>query len=75
MVEWPAISPDLRTFYYFLWGYLKGKVYLNHPENLVVLKVRICQEIRNIKTDVVHNIQQEFIHGQRYSQIVNGAQF
>lgn len=33
-IEWPARSPDLSPLDYFLWGYLKAKVYATQPLNL-----------------------------------------
>lgn len=75
VIEWPARSPDLTPLDYFLWGYLKSKVYLNRPANLEDLKARIRQEIRRISPEVIANIQSEFIRRLGYCQVVNGAQF
>jgi len=33
-VPWPPRSPDLTAPDFFLWGYLKSKVYSNHPTDL-----------------------------------------
>lgn len=43
-IEWPARSPDLFALDYFLWGYLKSKVYVNRPGNLQELSERILRE-------------------------------
>ncbi|PSN52971.1 hypothetical protein C0J52_01129, partial [Blattella germanica] len=32
-LRWPARSPDLSAFDYFLWGYVNRKVYANKPRN------------------------------------------
>ena len=32
-VQWPARSPDLTACDYFLWGFLKSKVYVTMPRN------------------------------------------
>jgi hypothetical protein len=37
-VGWPAHSPDLTPWNFFLWGYLKSKVYTHRHENLQALK-------------------------------------
>ena len=37
-VSWPPRSPDLTSPDFILWGYLKGKVYRNRPNNLQELK-------------------------------------
>ena len=41
--RWPPRSPD-----FFLWGYLKSKVYNPLPKNLDELKANIQREIKNI---------------------------
>ena len=42
--EWPARSPDLTPLDFFLWGYLKNKVFLTPPRNLEDLRGRIIHE-------------------------------
>ena len=37
-VPWPPRSPDLTAPDFFLWGYLKSKVYSNRPTDLNTLK-------------------------------------
>ena len=37
-IEWPARSPDLNACDFFLWGYLKSKVYEKKPRTMVDLK-------------------------------------
>jgi hypothetical protein len=32
-VGWPAWSPDLSICDFFLWGYLKEKVFKHHPQS------------------------------------------
>ena len=40
----PSRSPDLNPLDFFLWGYLKDRVYGNKPEDLQALKTNIVQE-------------------------------
>ena len=47
-VEWPARSPDLSPLDFFLWGYLKERVYRGNPTTLTDLKDAIDSEIRLI---------------------------
>jgi len=47
-LEWPARSPDLSTCNFFLWGFLKFRVYMNRPRTLQDLKTNIQKEITNI---------------------------
>lgn len=42
-IPWPARSPDLTPLDYFLWGYLKHKVYQHEIEDvnqLIVIKIK-----------------------------------
>jgi hypothetical protein len=50
-LTWPPYSPDLAPPDYFLWGYLKSRVYSNgHFQNLVDLKSRIATELSLIQS-------------------------
>ena len=44
-VEWPPRSPDLTPCDYFLWGYLKNKVFETPPRNIQDLRERIQREV------------------------------
>jgi len=37
-VPWPARSPDLSDCDYFLWGYLKSRVFISKPITIVELR-------------------------------------
>ena len=45
-VNWPPRSPDLTIPDFYLWGYLKGKVYIDKPNTIAQLKRNIQEEIR-----------------------------
>ena len=51
--EWPPRSPDLTAPDFFLWGYLKSKVYVNKPRTLDELKANIRQEIAAISAETL----------------------
>lgn len=74
-IEWPPRSPDLTPLDFFLWGYLKGKVFKSQPANLDDLKDRIRQEIRQITPQMVRNVQREFVDRLGYCQLTNGRHF
>lgn len=44
-IPWPPRSPDLTPPDFFLWGYLKHKVYNNNPKNIDQLKENIRGEM------------------------------
>ena len=43
--DWPARSPDLNPCDFFLWGFLKSKVYSPRPATLVQLQTNIQREV------------------------------
>lgn len=51
-INWPPRSPDLSPLDFFLWGYLKGKVYCNNPKILTDLKANIRREIKKPESNV-----------------------
>ena len=50
--KWPPRSPDLNPCDYYLWGYLKARVYSPLPKNLDKLKANIEREIKKIKQKI-----------------------
>jgi hypothetical protein len=44
LLQWPARFPNLSACGYFLWGYLKSKVYVNCLTAMTVLKKDIREE-------------------------------
>lgn len=54
--DWPPRSPDLTAPDFFLWGYLKSKVYSNKPETLEQLKANIRHEIAQITPETLANV-------------------
>lgn len=54
-VAWPARSPDLTPCDFFLWGYLKSKVYLGGVPNLRTLKDNISRTVMNIPSDMLRS--------------------
>lgn len=48
--EWPARSPDLTPLDFFLWGYLKSKVYHTPPPaNLQEVEARVRVEVTSLR--------------------------
>lgn len=74
-IEWPARSPDLTPLDYFLWGYIKSKVYFNRPATIEQLKERIRDEMGAIQPETLQNVRAEFQKRLAYCQEVNGNQF
>ena len=55
-VEWTPRSPDLSPLDFFLWGYLKRKVYSNRPATTEELKKNIIEEYRQITPDTLEKV-------------------
>ena len=49
--EWPPRSPDLTPCDFFLWGYVKDRVFRSPPPSLEALRQRIEQEFNALKED------------------------
>jgi hypothetical protein len=59
-VPWPPRSPDLSAPDFFLWGYLKSKVFGSRPAKLNELKLRTRDEIGNITDDMLQLVMRSF---------------
>jgi hypothetical protein len=59
-VEWPARSPDLNACDFFLWGYLKRKVYGKKPRTTMGLKQNIRDEVAAVCPTMLQRVMQNF---------------
>ena len=57
-LEWPPRSPDLTVPDFFLWGYLKIKVYASKPKTIDELESNIRAEIAAITSEMLANVMQ-----------------
>jgi len=60
-VPWPPYSPDLSAPDFFLWGYLKSKVYSNRSTDLHALKENIREEIAKLSEETLQAITRSFL--------------
>ena len=58
---WPARSPDLSPLDYFLWGFVKEKVFLSAPSNIAVLKNKVQEVIASIDANTLQNVVANFV--------------
>ena len=61
-VEWPPRSPDLTPCDFFLWGYLKQKVFSTPPPNLATLRRRLVDEVNILRQN------EQFISDARFKE-------
>ena len=59
-ISWPPRSPDLSPCDFFLWGYLKSKVYLGKPRTIDELKEAIRREILTIPISMLEDVMENF---------------
>ena len=52
--RWAPHSPDLKPSDFWLWSYLKDKVYLGNIRNLAELKNQILLHACNVGSDQLH---------------------
>ena len=59
-IEWPARSPNLNACVFFLYGYLKSKVYKKKPRATVDFKQNFGDELAAISTTMLQQVMQNF---------------
>lgn len=74
-LEWPPRSPDLTPMDFFLWGYIKNKVYVTRPQDIEELKERIRTEIRRVPHEMLTNVRRHFYERLGHCQVMNGQHF
>lgn len=72
-IEWPPRSPDLSPLDFYLWGYLKGKVYINNPTSLAMLKDNITREMADIPNNTLKDVINNFRKRLLDCQVNNGG--
>lgn len=73
--RWPARSPDLSPVDFFLWGYLKEKVYRNKPQTSNELKTEIEAAISNIDEHMLQRVFNNLIRRLKACEDIGGGHF
>ncbi len=60
---------------FFLWGYLKDRVYANKPETVDALKQNITQEINVISISMLQRVSRNVEKCIQACLLANGGQF
>ena len=71
-IGWPARSPDLTPCDFFLWGYLKVKVYARRPGTIEQLKEAVRQEVAAIPPAMTRKAMDSFRERLQQCVINNG---
>lgn len=59
-ISWPARSPDLSACDFFLWGYLKSRVFASRVPNVEILKQRIREEVQAVPVGMLQTVMDSF---------------
>ncbi|GBO03108.1 hypothetical protein AVEN_244247-1 [Araneus ventricosus] len=61
--SWPPRSPDMTPCNFFIWGFVKDKVYVPPlPTNLCELKEHISAAVQSITSDTLQHVWLEFTY-------------
>ena len=74
-VAWPPRSPDLTPCDFFLWGYIKDRVFSNLPSTISELKTRIRAVISSITEETLQKVVENTEFRMRLLLRQNGAHF
>ena len=73
--SWAPSSPDMNPADFFLWGYLKEKVYSPPPTTITALKRKIRDELRKIPELMVRKAVQSMRRRANLMVMEGGKQF
>ncbi|KAK0166333.1 hypothetical protein PV328_004759 [Microctonus aethiopoides] len=71
--NWPPRSCDLTPLDFFLWGFLKSKVYANKPTTIHALKEEIKRCIKDIQPHLCRTVIEDFNKRVRMCQQSHGG--
>ena len=71
--NWPPHSCDLIPLDYFLWGYVKSKVYENKPETLDELEANIQHIIGDITPAVLNRVIENWTSRLEHVRVSRGG--
>lgn len=74
-VRWPPRSPDLNPLDFYLWGYIKDKVYSRPPTTLADLRNRVTQAFQAIANDELRNVVRCTLNRTQLCVAENGYHF
>lgn len=57
---WASHSPDLNPPDFFLWGYVKDRVYVNKPRTVEELKTAVSDAIKDITAEMCRDVINNF---------------
>ena len=70
---WPPRSPDITPLDFFLWGYVKDKVFSTPVPDITDLKARITDAFATITEDMLENTWREIDYRSDVLRATKGA--
>jgi hypothetical protein len=59
-IEWPPRSPDLTPLDFFLWGFIKGRVFVpSLPANVVQLQTRVTAAVAEVTPEMLCSVWED----------------
>lgn len=74
-IAWPARSPDLTPIDFFLWGYIKEKVYRVRPTTAEDMRNRITEAFQSITENMLARVRLSFERRLTFCIEENGGLF
>ena len=73
-MSWPPRSPDLTPCDFFLWGFVKGSVYVPPiPRDVDELKARITEAVSTVDSAMMGRVGQKLDYRLDVCRVTNGA--
>jgi len=73
LTPWPPRSPDITPLDFFLWGYVKDKVFSTPVSDITNLKARITDTFATITQDMLKNTWKETDYQLDVLHVTKGA--
>jgi len=74
-IEWPPRSPDLTPLDFFLWGYIRHRIFTVPPVDIDDLKAKIIFECQNVPRHMFENCMRGFYDRLGYCLVSEGKHF
>ena len=73
-IAWPPRSPDLTPLDFFLWGFVKDRVFVPPlPAKVVELRTRITAAVAEVTPEMLRSVWQEIDYRWDVCRITNGS--
>lgn len=74
-INWPARSPDLTILDFFLWGFIKDKVYDTRPQDMEDLRRKIREAFEMVTPDMLIRGHENTMFRLHYCRNAEGFHF